>query len=115
MLSPQIPVSFSLKVPFASKIPIRFYTEDVILQDNSSGYPVTVETEVVLMLILNLLFLCLLPLQTLDPTFQPPTQRAQSQDVDRVVRSFVGKNLFNGNVLVARKGKVLFRKSYGMA
>jgi CubicO group peptidase (beta-lactamase class C family) len=44
-----------------------------------------------------------------------PTPKLESKEIDRVVRSFAEKNLFNGNVLVTRKGKVIFQKSYGLA
>jgi CubicO group peptidase (beta-lactamase class C family) len=35
--------------------------------------------------------------------------------IDRLIRTYAGNYLFNGSVLVAEKGKVIFKKGYGLA
>lgn len=42
-------------------------------------------------------------------------ETARRNSIDRVVRSYADLKLFNGNVLVAVKGKLVFAKSYGLA
>jgi CubicO group peptidase (beta-lactamase class C family) len=49
----------------------------------------------------------------------PGVLRAQTanenQQLDKLVKTFVDLDQFSGNVLVAKKGKVVFNKSYGLA
>jgi CubicO group peptidase (beta-lactamase class C family) len=52
------------------------------------------------------LFLCLALLG------QTPNKQKQ---IDQLIQTYVNYHLFNGNVLVAQKDKVVFQKSYGLA
>ncbi|MDQ1096220.1 MULTISPECIES: serine hydrolase domain-containing protein [Chryseobacterium] len=42
-------------------------------------------------------------------------QKTQSQRIDSVFTSLYQKKMFNGNVLIAEKGKIIFEKNYGLA
>lgn len=42
-------------------------------------------------------------------------QKAQNEQLDSLFTSLYSKNMFNGNVLIADKGKILLEKSYGFA
>jgi len=42
-------------------------------------------------------------------------QSRQSEQLDSLFTSLYNKKMFNGNVLIAEKGKTLFQKSYGLA
>ncbi len=57
----------------------------------------------------RLLCLCLVLIASLPMLAQDPAR------MDQIVKSYFDKQQFMGSVLVAREGKVLFRKSYGFA
>jgi CubicO group peptidase (beta-lactamase class C family) len=43
------------------------------------------------------------------------SMNGMQQEIDNCIRSYVDSNSFSGSVLVAKNGKVLFKKAYGMA
>lgn len=45
----------------------------------------------------------------------PATDDAASTELDALVKKLEKENIFSGNVLVARNGKILFHKAYGLA
>lgn len=42
-------------------------------------------------------------------------QKTQNEKLDSLFASLENKKMFNGNVLIAEKGKIIFQKSYGLA
>jgi CubicO group peptidase (beta-lactamase class C family) len=54
-------------------------------------------------------------ISTVVMTFVSSAQNNQPQRLDSLFSSLYAKQMFNGNVLVADKGAVIFKKSYGFA
>lgn len=50
-----------------------------------------------------------------DPANKPASDKDASDQLDELIQKLVKENIFSGNVLVAKNGKIIFHKSYGLA
>lgn len=68
----------------------------------------------VILLICLCLILSILPLSA-QSNKKTSNQKLKVENIERLIESYVENHLFNGSVLVEKKGKVIFKKGYGLA
>jgi CubicO group peptidase (beta-lactamase class C family) len=70
----------------------------------------------ILFCLISSLFLSSIPAQTVKTNGKAALQnRGKIGKINNLIQTFTDLRLFNGNVLVAEKGKVIFKKSFGPA